>query len=173
MVFRRYVCRLNANPLYLTFSFFFKCVYVLHSVPESFLCGTVSSILKRGKSPTGCSYYRPITVSCNISKIFEHILLRLITKNINQGENQFRFRHWMCCQHAHETLSSLLADNSSKGNGLYICALDILKAFNSVVHSPLFFSLYNSGVIIYIYKNKLYVCVCVSSDVTFVCRLTS
>ena len=71
---------IECTPLYLTFSFFFKCVYVLHSVPESFLCGTVSSILKRGKSPTDCSCYRPITVSCNISKVFEYILLPFLTK---------------------------------------------------------------------------------------------
>ena len=48
--------------------------------------------------------------------------------------------------HFHQILSSLLADNSSKGNGLYICALDLSKVFDSVVHSQLLFSLYNSGV---------------------------
>ena len=34
---------------------------------------------------------------------------------------------------------SLLADNSFKGNGLYICALDLSKAFHSVVQSAHFF----------------------------------
>ena len=115
-------------------------------VPESFLCGTVSSILKRGKSPTDCSCYRPITVSCNISEVFEYILLLFLTKNIIEGENQFDFRYGVGCQHAHKILSSLLVDNSSKGNGLYICALDLSKAFDSVVYSQFLFSLYNYGV---------------------------
>ena len=101
---------------------------------------------KRGKLPTERSCYRPITVSCNISKVFEYILLPFLTKNINEGENQFGFRHELVCQHAHKILSSLLADNSSKGNGLYICALDLSKVFDSAVHSQLLFSLYNSGV---------------------------
>ena len=69
-----------------------------------------------------------------------------MTKNIIEDENQFGFRSGVGYQHAHKILSSLLADNSSKGNGLYICALDLSKAFDSVVHSQLIFSLYNSGV---------------------------
>ena len=69
--------------------------------------------LKRGKSPTDCSCYRPITVSCNISKVFEYILLPFLTKNIIERENQFGFRYRVGCQHAHKIMYSLLADNSS------------------------------------------------------------
>ena len=152
MVFLRCIYRLNASPLYLHFQLLFQmCLYTSY-VPESFLCGTVSSILKRGKSPTDCSSYRPITVSCNISKVFEYILLPFLTKNTIECESQFGFRYGMGCQHAHKILSSLLADNSSKGNGLYICALDLSKASDSAVHSQLLFSLYNSGVNLYIIR---------------------
>ena len=69
-----------------------------------------------------------------------------MTKNIIEGENQFGFRYGMGCQHAYKILSSLPADNSSMGNGLYICALDLSKAFDSVVDSQILLSLYNSGV---------------------------
>ena len=124
-------------PLTSHFQLFFQMCLCTSYVPRSFLCGTVSSILKRGKSPTDCSSYRPITVSCNNSKVFEYILLPFLTKNIIEGENQFGFRCGVGGQHAHKILSSLLADNSSKGNGLYICALDLSKVFDSVVHSQL------------------------------------
>ena len=137
---------IECTPLISHFQLLFQMFLCTSYVPESFLCGTVSSILKRGKSPTGCSCYRPITGSCYISKVFEYILLPFLTKNITEGENQFGFRYGVGCQHAHKILSSLLADNSSKENGLYICALDLSKAFDSVVHSQLLFSLYNSGV---------------------------
>jgi len=69
-----------------------------------------------------------------------------LTKYINEGENQFGFGRGVDCQHAHKILSSLLADYSSQGNGLYICAVDLSKAFDRVVQSQLLFSLYNFGV---------------------------
>ena len=67
------------------------------SVTESFLRGTISSILKRGKSPTGCSSYRPIAVSCNISKLIEHIALLHLINRTNEGDNQFGFRNVVGC----------------------------------------------------------------------------
>ena len=36
-------------------------------VPDSFLCRTVNSTLKRGNDPLNCNYYRLITVACNLS----------------------------------------------------------------------------------------------------------
>ena len=56
-------------------------------VPERFLCGRVTSILKKGKIPIECASYRPITVSCNISKIFEYLLLPSVNSSAYFGEN--------------------------------------------------------------------------------------
>ena len=67
-------------------------------VPESFLCGTVTSILKRGKIPTECASYRPITVSYNISKIFEYLLLPSVNSLAYFGENQIGFSAGVGCQ---------------------------------------------------------------------------
>ena len=36
-------------------------------------------------------------------------------------------------------MPSLLADNFSEGNGLYICTIDLSKVFDSGVHSQLLF----------------------------------
>ena len=51
---------------------------------------------------------------------------------------------WVVSTHI-RFLPSLVADNSSKGNGLYICALDLSKAFDTWSIS-ISFSLYKSGV---------------------------
>ena len=82
----------------------FQMCICTSSVPESFLWDTTSSILKRGKSPADCSSCRPITVSCNISKLFEYInfphhrfvnfflvIFRLLYVLL------FRFRFWCFC----------------------------------------------------------------------------
>ena len=156
---------IDCTPLYLTLSLFFKCVFkCTSSVPESFMCSTFSSILKRGKSPTDCSCYRSITVCCNISKVFEYILLPFMTKNIIECENQFGFRHGLGCQHMHKILSSLPADNSSKGNILYSCALDLSKAFDCVVHIQLLFAYSEDLLLIRRSKKRLSQMVSIVSD---------
>ena len=62
-------------------------------------------------------------------------------------ENQIGFRPGVGCQHPHCILASLLLDNNSKSKGIYICALNFSKAFDSAstIPSQLFYSLYNSG----------------------------
>ena len=54
---------------------FFQSCLAQSLVPDSFLCGRVTSIQKRGKDPTSCVNYRPTTVSCFLSKLLEDLLL--------------------------------------------------------------------------------------------------
>ena len=115
-------------------------------VPDSFLCGTVTSVLKRGKTSSECSSYRPITVSCTLSKVFEYILLPFISENVNFGENQFGFQKRLGCQHAHRVLASLLLQSVNDKSPLHICALDLSKAFDSIVHSHALYSLFSNNI---------------------------
>ena len=115
-------------------------------VPDSFLCGTVTSIVKRGKDVNKCDSYRPITVACNISKLFEYVLLPYIIDFVNYDANQFGFRKGISCHYAHRVLALLFKDAQTKGQSLHICALDISKAFDSVVHPQAFYSLHQLGI---------------------------
>ena len=96
-------------------------------VPDSFLCGSVTSLLKKGKYPVSCSSYRPITVACTLSKLFEHILLPYITKLALNDDNQFCFRSGLGCQHAHRALTSLLKDSHRTRRVLHFAILDLPK----------------------------------------------
>ena len=115
-------------------------------VPDSFLCGSVTSILKRGKDPTNCASYRPITVACSLSKVFEYVLLPEILPNVDYVSNQFGFKPNIGCQHAHRILTSFLIQAQKDGSEVHLCALDISKAFDSVCHSQLWYSLTQLGV---------------------------
>ena len=115
-------------------------------VPESFLCGTVTSILKRGKIPTECASYRPITVSCNISKMFEYLLLPSVNSSAYFDENQIGFSAEVGCQQAHRVLANVLTEATKKGFELHLCALDLSKAFDTVTHSQAIFSLFSHGI---------------------------
>ena len=123
----------------------FQMCLCASAVPDSFLCGSVTSILKRGKPPSDCSSYRPITVSCNLSKVFEYVLLPSIS-SAHFGENQLGFSSGVGCQQAHRVLINLLIDATKKGYELHLCALDLSKAFDSVVHSQALFSLFSHGI---------------------------
>ena len=100
-------------------------------MPDSFLCGSVTSLLKKGKDPFSCSSYRPITVACTISKLFEHLLLPYITKLALNDDNQFGFRSGLGCQYAHRALTSLLKD----AHRTRFATLDLSKAFDSICHT--------------------------------------
>ena len=66
-------------------------------VPDSFLSGCISPIVKRGKDPSACSNYRPISVSCFVSKIFEYVLLPAINSKCNFTPFQLGFRKGIGC----------------------------------------------------------------------------
>jgi hypothetical protein len=115
-------------------------------VPDSFLCCTVTSILKKGKSPLNCSSYRSIILSCNLSEVSEYILLPHLTTGTDFGENQLGFQPGIGCNHAHRILSSLLLDASRNKQSIHLCALDISKTFDSVKDFQLFHSLFTKGI---------------------------
>ena len=67
--------RPDSRELMFHLQLLFQMCLVSSVVPDSFLYGTVTSILKRGKDASACSFYRPVSVTCALSKIFEYILL--------------------------------------------------------------------------------------------------
>ena len=73
--------------------------------------------------------------TCNLSKVLEYILLPFINLNANFRENKLGFLSGIGCQDTHRVLSCLFKDTSAKEYGLHIWALDLPKAFDSIVHS--------------------------------------
>ena len=58
---------------------------VLLDVLESYLCGTVSSILERGKFPLNCSSHRSTTISCTYNKVLLHMLVPFVITSLDFG----------------------------------------------------------------------------------------
>ena len=112
-------------------------------VPGSFLVGTITSILKRGKDPTSCASYRPITVASTLCKVFEYVLLLDLLSNVDYMSNQFGFKPYIGCQHAHRAI--VLFETPKNGFEVHFCALDVTKAFDSICHSQLWYSLIQLG----------------------------
>ena len=79
-------------------------------VPDSFLCGSVTTILKKVKDIKSCNSYRPITVTCALSKLSEYVLLPHTDEFVNYKANQFGFRSGLSCQYAHRVLVQLIKE---------------------------------------------------------------
>ncbi|XP_065575041.1 uncharacterized protein LOC136036666 [Artemia franciscana] len=115
-------------------------------VPDSFLCGSDTSILKKGKDLNSCNSCRPITVACILSKLLQYVLLPHIDDFVNYEANQFGFRSGLSCQHAHHVLAQLIKEASRSNYSLHFCTFDIPKAFDSVCHAQAWYAHSQFGV---------------------------
>ena len=101
---------------------------------DSLLCGIVTSILKKEKDLNSCNSYKPITVACTLSKLFEYVLLPHIDEFVNYEANQFGFRSGLSFHYVHRVLALLIKEVTRNSYSLHFCTLAISKAFDSVCH---------------------------------------
>lgn len=102
-------------------------------LPTSFSRATTSPLSKKGGNTNRCSDYRPITVSCQISKVFELVLLKYL-ESCNQGLNQIGFRKGLSMDVAHTLLSRIISF-CKQWDRVYTLALDFAAAYDSIIHS--------------------------------------
>ena len=134
-------------PLLLThIQLLFQMCLAQSLVPDSFLSGIVTSVLKKGKDADQCSSYRPITVSCFMSKLFEYAVLPEVLTKCDFSDYQVGFRAGFGCSQAHHILGQLLVSAKMQKRPLYFCSVDISGAFDNVVHSQALHCLVKAGV---------------------------
>lgn len=96
----------------------------------------VIPILKKGKNPTDFSSYRPISLTCNLSKIFEKLIKSDLNRFLNSNNiiphNQFGFKSKHSTVHAIHKLSSDVNRYLSNAKIVGAVLIDIEKAFDSV-----------------------------------------
>ncbi|KAK2582806.1 hypothetical protein KPH14_008895 [Odynerus spinipes] len=115
--------------------------------PDAWKIVKIIPILKKGKPPNRASSYRPISLTPNISKVYEAVINSRIVAQCETGkvipDNQFGFRHQLSTVHAiHKLLSDVnahLANNEMVGATL----IDLEKAFDSVWINGLIYTLLN------------------------------
>ena len=81
-------------------------------MPNGFIVGHITPVLKRGKSTDHSESYRTITVACS--------WLLAITTVEDYSANQIGFLKDLGCQHAHRILSNILVDVQSKNDSLFL-----------------------------------------------------
>ena len=78
------------------------------------------------------SDYRGITLSPVISKILEKCILQNYEEYFLTSDSQFGFKKHLSCSHAILSVKSTVDYYSSNDSNVFLCLLDISKAFDKV-----------------------------------------
>ena len=104
------------------------------------------------KPVTESDNYRPIAIATAISKLFEMIILSKCENFLLTTENQFGFKKNHSTDLCIFALKDLINYYTTQGSPVFICYLDIKKAFDRVNFSILFNKLVKRSVPIYLVK---------------------
>ena len=126
----------------------FNMSFSKRKFPEFLKLAKVVPIFKRGDK-TSPENYRPISLLCSISKIFEKLLYnRMVQFFVNRklfASEQFGFRKKRSCVHAISTVTDYIREKIDKKSTGQACFIDLQKAFDTLDHSILLKTLYAYG----------------------------
>ena len=109
-------------------------------VPSDWRRANVVPIFKKGQKYS-CANYRPISLTCIISKVMEHIICSNIMAHANTHNILYSLQHGFRSKRSCETqLVEFVHDivsNMAAGLQTDVCILDFAKAFDKVGHRRL------------------------------------
>ena len=116
----------------------YQVIVIQHYVPSLMGEGRAVCIRKKGKDPSYCPSSRPITLCSVINKLFENILLPYLSTKCDVGDHQLGFRSGVGVQNAHAIFLEILEHHHNFKKQLFVCGVDISKAFDSMLHNHQF-----------------------------------
>ena len=126
---------------------FFVCLIRHNFIPNAMLCGEIRPVIKDNKvSKSSASNYRPIMNSSIFMKIFEYVLLPVITDNVELCDQQLGFRNASGCTDAILLLKEIIMRYNSEGSDVFCAQIDLSKAFDNIDHDILLEKLLDSNV---------------------------
>ena len=119
------------------------------SLPSEWLKANVSPIFKKGEK-SDPSNYRPISLTCILCKIFEHIVASNVVKHLDVNQILYDLQHGFRSKRSCETQLTMLIEeihrNLKEGKQTDIILLDFSKAFDKVNHAKLILKIHNYGI---------------------------
>ena len=134
-------------------SLFLSACFCHHYIPEIIMKVIIIPLLKsKLKDPSSSDNYRPIAIATSISKIFELVMLSRMNNFLSTADNQFGFKKNHSTDMCILLMKDVLNYYHSLNSPVFICFLDIKKAFDRVNHFKLFKKLLDRGVPSYLVK---------------------
>lgn len=117
--------------------------------PKTWGVGYLVAIHK-GDAISNPNNYRGITINSCLSKVFNSILNNRLVEFLNVNsimkDEQIGFLKGARTADHIFKLKTLIGKYVQKNSKLYTCFIDLRKAFASVIHSTLFYKLYNYNI---------------------------
>ena len=118
-------------------------------VPADWRHAVISPVYKKGKKSQACNY-RPISLTCIASKLFEHILVSNIMSYFDSQNILSPQQHGFRSKHSCETqligFTQEISDNMENGQQTDVIIMDFSKAFDKVDHHKLIHKLKHMGI---------------------------
>ncbi len=119
------------------------------AVPKAWKEANIVPIFKKGDK-LKASNYRPVSLTCIVSKVLEHIVVSSIMKHSDRHKILTEFQHGFRSNHSCETQVLLtahdLASAYKKKKQVDMVVLDFTKAFDKVPHERLLLKLDHYGI---------------------------
>lgn len=126
------------KSLYVYLSLLFTFMFRYSIVPEKFMYVHITPIIKnKGGILSSRDNYRPIALSSIVSKVFEQIILNRINNYLYVNDNQFAFKKDLSTELCVYVLKQIIADYKENNTPLFVCFIDIRKAFDRVNNDKL------------------------------------
>ena len=114
--------------------------FIIHGhVPDIFLVCSLIPIIKDSRASSMSSdNYRLIAITSLILKLFDGVLLELCGNDLKPSTLQFGFQRGQSTTMAMWTLMETVSYFTNRGGPVYLCLMDLTKAFDHVKFSVLF-----------------------------------
>ena len=125
----------------LIFKAIFDCSLNTGVIPHDWKIANITSLFKKGDW-LQTSNYQPISLTCIISKIFEHILCSNIMKHLNKNGILHHHQHGFQHNHSCETQLISLVHDLTQLWYRHTMSMDFAKVFDTVSHQRLLYELH-------------------------------
>ena len=129
----------GAADLALHLEVLFKLMLIHGHIPDLFTFCALIPLVKDGKkSKTSSDNYRLIASSSLILKILDYLILSIFNQSFMSPHLQFGFQKNLSTTFCTWTLLESINYFTNRGGAMYVCLLDLTKAFDQVKHDILF-----------------------------------
>ena len=117
--------------------------FLVHGhISQFFLsCALIPIVKDQRSSKLSSDNYRLIAISSLLLKIFDYIILSLYGPNFVSDTLQFGFQKGSSTTQCSWTLIETINYFTNRGSSMFVCLLDLSKAFDAIKHDKLFLKL--------------------------------